>query len=658
MISEQEIDQVVAQSIEQVKPLPKDLVLIDPAQSEERKQAVRELLTAQGLDVEFFSCAEGMEIEHCLPEARRYWLDLSDEQVVELFKYLPKMGSSVPLALLPNDNNKNAQSFFGITRKLKEAVADGVDKTKVVKADLLMCNGQIVLASVVLGEKLGARAMDDKQDAPFWKQAWLDWKETYQAVKRSTPQLFKIKTGKKQSINTAALSIWVEPHSSSAAITRGLETNFNFNDGRMNAVIFAPNSLMGYGWHWFKSYVLGQRQLTLLADTFGLVQSNSLRIKAQRDVEFFIDNQPHQAQEIKLDVREQAIHLIPGRLLADDDTTRKTHKEVFKVQGLPRDADAIEKVGKPLPLFDQAHEEDYKHVFVELRQSALTTSPYMVLMVLSTLLATFGLMANSTSVVIGAMILAPLMAPIVSLAMGMARGEGGLTVSSIKTLLIGLFLALMSAMVATWIVDIQYVTNEIAGRLNPTLLDLGVAVVSGIAGAYAYAKSEVAKTLAGVAIAVALVPPLAVTGIGLGWMDWSVIYGSFLLFITNLFGIAAGAAITFWVMGYTSFARAKKGFGASTLIVGLLAIPLAFAFWQMDQKSSLTNSLEGMELVINDTAIRLESVDVQWASTPSVKLNVVSSQTLSDEVFDELAEALSIKTGVEAQYRFTPQLMR
>ena len=355
---------------------------------------------------------------------------------------------------------------------------------------------------------------------------------------------------------------------------------------------------------------------------------------------------------------EQVLKIIPGRYLADDDTTRKANKEVFKVQGLPRDEDAIEKVGRPLPLFDQAHEEDYKHVFVELRQSALTSSPYMVLMVLSTLLATFGLMANSTSVVIGAMILAPLMAPIVSLAMGMARGEGSLTLTSIKTLLIGLVLALLSAMVATWIVDIQYVTNEIAGRLNPTLLDLGVAVVSGIAGAYAYAKSEVAKTLAGVAIAVALVPPLAVTGIGLGWMDWLVVYGSFLLFITNLFGIAAAAAITFWVMGFTSFDKAKKGFSVSAVIVALIAIQLAFAFWQMGQKSSLTNSLEGIELVINDTAIRLESVDVQWGANPSVKLNVVSHHTLSDAVFDELAQTLNDRTGVEAQYRFTPQLIR
>ncbi|AEG32095.1 protein of unknown function DUF389 [Thiomicrospira cyclica ALM1] len=322
--------------------------------------------------------------------------------------------------------------------------------------------------------------------------------------------------------------------------------------------------------------------------------------------------------------------MIPGRLIRDNDMTPKANKEVFKAQGLARDEDAKLKANKPLPLFDQAHEEDYRHVFIELRQSALTTSPYVTLMILSTLLATFGLMANSTSVVIGAMILAPLMAPIVSLAMGLARSESSLTLSSSKTLLIGPVLALLSAMVASWAVGIHHVTHEIAGRLNPTLLDLRVA----------------------------LVPPLAVTGIGLGWVDWQVIYGSFLLFINNLFEIAAAAAITFWVMGYTSFARAKKGFGVSAVIVGLITIPLAFSFWQMGQQSRLINHIQGVELMMESVPVRLERVSVKWGSEPLVQLNVVSGQFLSDAGYDDLAEQLNALTGVSAQYRFSPELKR
>ncbi|AHF01780.1 hypothetical protein THIAE_08425 [Thiomicrospira aerophila AL3] len=666
MISDQQIDQVVSDSIARAMARPKDWVLIDATCAQTEREELAGLLIAQGLEVAFFdldfSLEEAIVSLESLPEARRYWLYLSDVQIARLLPILvasPELyQQQTPLALLPREQNKHAQRYFGVTKRLAEAIADGVETGQAVMGDLLYCNDELVLSGVALGDMVHARQTSLKTGLAAWQQAWLDWRDTYQELKTSTPSLFKLVTAKKQQLQTAALGILVVPHSSSDALTRSLEENFNFNDGRLNAVIFAPGSLMGYGWHWFKAHVLGQKQLSLLADTFGLVQTHELTITTAKPVDYVIDDQPRQAAQIRFDVHPQQLLMIPGRLIRDDDMTSKATKEVFRVQGLARDDDAKLKANKPLPLFDQAHEEDYKHVFVELRQSALTTSPYVTLMVLSTLLATFGLMANSTSVVIGAMILAPLMAPIVSLAMGLARGESSLTLSSSKTLVIGLVLALLSAMVATWLVGIHHVTPEIAGRLNPTLLDLGVAVVSGIAGAYAYAKSEVAKTLAGVAIAVALVPPLAVTGIGLGWMDWSVIYGSFLLFITNLFGIAAAAAITFWVMGYTSFARARKGFSVSMVIVGLITIPLAFSFWQMGQQSRLINNIQGVELMVESVPVKLERVSVKWGREPLVQVHVVSNQFLPDAGYDKLAEHLNNLTGVPAQYRFSPELVR
>jgi uncharacterized hydrophobic protein (TIGR00271 family) len=668
MISDGQIDQVVSDSIERAMARPKDWVLIDASCESSLQEELAGLLSAQGLDVDFYRLddSDGADDLAKIPKARRYWLYLSDSQIAQLLPALVAHSAAnsadtdvqTPLALLPNEQNKYAQRYFGVSKRLVEAIADGVETQRAVLGDLLYCNDELVLSGVALGDMVHARQTSEKKDLAAWQQAWLDWRETYHELKTSTPSLFKLVTAKKQQLETAALGILVVPHSSSDALTRSLEENFNFNDGRLNAVIFAPGSLMGYGWHWFKAHVLGQKQLSLLADTFGLIQTHQLEISTAKPVDYVLDDQPRQAADIRFEVHPQQVLMIPGRLIRDDDTTSKANKEVFRVSGLARDEDAKVKATKPLPLFDQAHEEDYKHVFVELRQSALTTSPYVTLMILSTLLATFGLMANSTSVVIGAMILAPLMAPIVSLAMGLARGEPSLTLSSSKTLLIGLLLALLSAMVATWVVGIHHVTNEIAGRLNPTLLDLGVAVVSGIAGAYAYAKSEVAKTLAGVAIAVALVPPLAVTGIGLGWMDWPVIYGSFLLFITNLFGIAAAAAMTFWVMGYTQFSRAKKGFGLSAVIVGLITIPLAFSFWQMGQQSRLINHIQGVELVVDSVPVRLEQVRVKWGSEPLVQVQVVSRQLLPDAVYDRLAEQLNAMTGVSAQYRFSPELER
>jgi uncharacterized membrane protein len=130
----------------------------------------------------------------------------------------------------------------------------------------------------------------------------------------------------------------------------------------------------------------------------------------------------------------------------------------------------------------------------------------------------------------------------------------------------------------TWMMPLSYLTSEIQARLSPTLLDLGAAVISGIAGAYAHAKSEVSKSLAGVSIAVALVPPLSVVGIGLGWGDLSIAAGAMLLFLTNLIGITLAASMTFMMLGYSPFRLAKKGMAWTCGLLAIVSIPLLISF--------------------------------------------------------------------------------
>jgi uncharacterized hydrophobic protein (TIGR00271 family) len=232
-------------------------------------------------------------------------------------------------------------------------------------------------------------------------------------------------------------------------------------------------------------------------------------------------------------------------------------------------------------------------------------------MILSTLVATTGLFANSTPVIIGAMILAPLMSPIISLSMGVIRANNFLISQSIKTLLIGIIMALFVSSLFTFLIPLEDITNEMKGRLHPNLLDLFVAVFSGIAGAYASAKEEVAKSLAGVAIAVALVPPLSVTGIGIGFGDLSMIYGSFLLFITNLVGITLSAALTFIILGYSPIKRAKKGLFYTGIMMVLITIPLLNSFNELVVKNEYLNKLEKIEYVnIENKTIHLEILDL------------------------------------------------
>src|SRR5690606_13657999 len=167
---------------------------------------------------------------------------------------------------------------------------------------------------------------------------------------------------------------------------------------------------------------------------------------------------------------------------------------------------------------------------------------------------------------------------IISLAMGLLRNDQGLLRGSMKSILVGLSIALVTSALVAVLVPLQRITPEIASRLQPSLFDLGVAIASGIAGGYAYAREKVMKSLPGVAIAVALVPPLCVAGIGIGWLDHDMVFGAMLLFLTNLAGIALAAAISFLVLGFAPISRPAQGakrLALSLALSLLLAVPLS-----------------------------------------------------------------------------------
>ncbi len=193
------------------------------------------------------------------------------------------------------------------------------------------------------------------------------------------------------------------------------------------------------------------------------------------------------------------------------------------------------------------------------------------------------------------MILAPLISPIVSFSMGVVCYDVNMPKYSLKTIMNGTLASLAFAAAVSLIIPLQIITSEISARLSPTLLDLGIAVVSGIEAAYAHAKEGIAKSLAGVAIAVALVPPLVVAGIGIGWWNWEVFAGAFLLYLTNLSGIIMFAGLTFLILGFAPFKTARKGLFYSFFIIILVCIPLTFSFNRIKQEAKIIKSLEGIK---------------------------------------------------------------
>jgi uncharacterized membrane protein len=159
-----------------------------------------------------------------------------------------------------------------------------------------------------------------------------------------------------------------------------------------------------------------------------------------------------------------------------------------------------------------------------------------------------------------------------------------------------------------------------------------VAIISGIAGAYAHAKSEIAKSLAGVAIAVALVPPLSVTGIGIGWGNAQVIYGSFLLFMTNLAGITLAASFTFLILGFSPLKRARKGLVLTSLFLVLITIPLFLSFFKVIEQNKIFKQLQKIEdTVLDNQTIRISVLSVDLSKEdPIVYIETRSTHVLND----------------------------
>ena len=181
-----------------------------------------------------------------------------------------------------------------------------------------------------------------------------------------------------------------------------------------------------------------------------------------------------------------------------------------------------------------------------------TDLAFWLVLLLSGAIATLGLTLNSTAVVIGAMLVAPLLGPLLGLSLSVAVGDGRLFVQTLATILVAALGIVALAALITYVLPVGSVTDEIASRTKPTILDLFVAIFSGAAGAVVMAsrESRLSASIPGVAVAVALVPPLGVAGfgVGTGW-QWPIISGSLLLFGANLAGIVLSGLVVFLLVG-------------------------------------------------------------------------------------------------------------
>jgi len=562
------------------------------------------------------------------------------------------------LGVIPVTGQSRLREWLNLPVDIDDAVALAFESVH-TPIELLRCNGEITLGMVTLGTNPfidgRGKAFLNRNRSLLERLAFLfavAW-QSILSLFRIHPFPVTLTLGVGPPVKTAITGMVALENDIQGPAARLLASNLGMENGFINALFIAPKSICAY-LSFLKAGLLPKNQsLSKLPNAVSFVLVSSIVVELKESCDYFIDGRRRNAQTLVMAVEPAAasVNVLPVT------QPHKELKEITRTDKLPRGEDQLKFISNALPLFTHAPESDFKELFIQLRGVARPHSTFVTLMVLSAVVASLGLFLSSPAVIIGAMVLAPLMSPIISLAMALLRQDRHLLLQSLKTIGIGMCLAMITAALVTLFVPVDRITSEMAGRLQPNLLDMGVAIASGIAGAYAYVREDVAKSVSGVAIAVALVPPLCVSGIGMGWMDWEVFSGAMLLFLTNLVGISLTAALTFLVLGFAPLERARKGLMLSATLMALIAIPLSVAMWEITTHWQLEKSLSGLKLLVENQQVQLTDLQIRvHGDTTVVLADMLTDRMLNTDELRLLKTKLEAHAGESLQLQLTPRI--
>ncbi len=327
-------------------------------------------------------------------------------------------------------------------------------------------------------------------------------------------------------------------------------------------------------------------------------------------------------------------------------------------------------------LIHRLPEEERISVRNEISNSAATSFDYYLLVILSGSIASMGLLMNSAAVIIGAMLLAPLMSPIIGIGLASVLADRKLLQKSLRGLVGGALLAVAIATLITLVnralplISMNELPAEILNRTRPSPLDLGIALAGGLAAAYALTRPSLSATLPGVAIATALMPPLCTigTGVALGRMD--VALGATLLFVTNAVAIAFASAVVFllrglnpnYVIGQGKLPRSLLVSAALTLA---LLIPLSYYSIRFIAEANQNREIETLvrEQVEMIPSAEVSEINIsRLAGTIHLVLTVQSNTPLHYEqvvalqkvIVDNIKHPVSIKVNQVQVERLDP----
>lgn len=600
----------------------KKIYLIYSVQVQDQLDQVRNhpLVLEQALDIREVKLAEmsAMHVEEKLKHAL-IWVEQSEYSSALQMAYQKKLS----LGFLPIAGDMTSRFFknLDLPTEFDQCLEIALHEEPFAM-DLIECNGEIVIDGVNLeNQTTMAEFIGDSHEYHGFGKIKFEFKRFFHAFSLN-PHPVTLITEKGKTVSTAITGMLLLDFHKNGPLVELFNDSVSLRDRRISVVLFAPQSILSY--LQLSSSAFLAKQKKSISQQLGYIRTESLVIQTSIDTHYLVNNKPLTTRELKLRTLPEGVCVNAGESFRERQDFNDD-KENVSCDQLPQHEDRVKYLSKTLPFFSHALESDFKELFLTLKDSASINSTYVLLMVLSSLLATLGLFLNSPSVVIGAMVLAPLMSPIISMSMGVLRSDSELSRKSFLTLFTGMFIALSLSALMAYILPFQEVTNEIEGRLHPSTLDLLVAVLSGVAGAFANARENIAKSLPGVAIAVALVPPLCVSGIGLGWLNIEIFYGAMLLFLTNLTGIIMAAGLSFMIMGFAPFSRAKKGILLSVVLVAIISVPLYFSFNNMQRMATIKKQFMSETYEIDGYTLRLRNIKIRLGNPLKIGADLLST---------------------------------
>jgi diacylglycerol kinase family enzyme len=376
------------------------------------------------------------------------------------------------LGIIPLKGDKKLAIALDLPATLDESIELAL-RADPLPMDLVLCNGHILLFNAIIGWIPALDAMRDMSKLEVIFRA-------LRRYGRLRLRPFTVTTAQEKSLKTVACGCMLLQRHEGDYVSNLAGVDASVRDGAIGLVVCSPFSVIGY-LRFLKQVFIKSREKKSLPAGIGYIKSQAIDITTPEPMDVIIDGEKITATPVHCEALPAVARVNIGPKLEDKKTI--SDKETFKTNNLPDEKEAQKSIESGIPFFSYASEERFKDLFLLLNDDARINSHYIVLTLLSTLLAAVGLYLNSAAVIIGAMILAPLMAPLVSFAMGLLRGNRAMLLSSLEKLAAGVLLALFASALFSLPFTHKPVTAEMMARLNPTLLDLAVAILSGIAAA-------------------------------------------------------------------------------------------------------------------------------------------------------------------------------